>query len=241
MKKVVVFCLALAMAVSMSLTVFAGPGIFVSSPSGNSAPMLAEYTPKTDGCTAKLVVTSYADRATLDDATRLQLEKAYEQISGSADEFTKALEQLAKDKNMEVSQLSASDLFDISYYDCGEHEDHEGFTITLKAETLDRFVGFMHMNGDAWEIINVSEYNEEEETITFYVAKLSPFAIIVDNGSGDSTTQTEDNTAQTDNKPGQTDNDSAQTGDGSVVYVGAMAVAAFAIVLAVVSMKKQKA
>ena len=75
------------------------------------------------------------------------------------------------------------------------------------------------MMGDEWEIIEVSEVNEAENTITFYVENLSPFAIVVDNGSGDK---------------------APQTGDNTMVYLGVMAVAACGLVLVLVSGKKRK-
>ena len=225
MKKIVALCLTLVMAVSLCLTAIAAPGAFVASPSGNKAPELVSFTAP-DGCNAKLVITPYAERNTLDEATRLVLEEAYKQIANHIqnNDFSKALKALAESKNMTASQLSVSDLFDISYYGCEIHEEHKnqgGFTITLKAETLENFIGILHMKDGAWENLEIKDWNKDAKTVTFFVETLSPFAIVVDNGSGSST---------------------PPTGDSAMLmYLGVALVAAAALVVVLVNSKKQKA
>lgn len=219
MKKIAVVALSLVMVVCLTLIAIAGPGKFLNSPSRNAAPEIVSFTPASEDCYAYLVVTPYAERNTLDDATRAKLEEAYDQIANKGDAFVKILKELSEQKGIPVAELSVSDLFDISYYSCEHHANHKGFTITLKAETIKNFVGLVHLMGDEWEIIEVSEVNEAENTITFYVEDLSPFAIVVDNGSGDK---------------------APQTGDNTMVYLGVMAVAACGLVLVLVSGKKRK-
>ena len=221
MKKIAVVALSLVMVVCLTLIAIAGPGAFLNSPSHNAAPEIVSFTPASEDCYAYLKITPYAERNTLDDATRAKLEEAYDQIVNNKEDnaFTRILAELAEQKGYTVPELSVSDLFDISYYSCEHHADHKGFTITLKAETIKNFVGLIHMMGDEWEIIEVSEVNEAENTITFYVENLSPFAIVVDNGSGDK---------------------APQTGDNTMVYLGVMAVAACGLVLVLVSGKKRK-
>jgi hypothetical protein len=225
MKKIVALCLTLVMAVSLCLTAIAAPGAFVASPSGNKAPELVSFTAP-DGCNAKLVITPYAERHTLDEATRLVLEEAYKQIANVIEnnDFSKALKALAQEKGMAASELSVSDLFDISYYGCEIHEEHKnqgGFTITLKAETLGNLVGVLHMNNKNWENVQVLACDQDAKTVTFYVENLSPFAIVVDNGSGSST---------------------PPTGDSAMLmYLGVALVAAAALVVVLVNSKKQKA
>jgi hypothetical protein len=222
MKKIVVLCLTLVMVASLALTAFAAPGAFTVSPWGNPAPELISGTPVTEGCTGKLVITPYSQKNTLDEATRLVLEEAYDQIANNTVEsaFTTALAALAAAKEMEVSELSVSDLFDVSYIGCNEHGEHDGFVITLKTETLQSFVGLMHFNGQTWETLD-AEWDAEAGTVTFAVETLSPFAIVVDNGTGE--------------QP-------PQTGDRALVLYGAvMAVTAAGLALVLVSLKKKKA
>ncbi len=222
MKKIAVICLSLVMLFSISMTAFAAPGIFVSSPSGNPAPELVEVVNKTDACPAKIKITAYSERATLDAADREKIESAYTQIvnADSDNAFSKVLATLAKNNKMSVSSLSVSDLFDISYYNCENHEGHEGFTITLKADTIDQFVGMLHLNGEEWELVKVNNVDEDKNTVTFFVEELSPFAIVVDNGTG--------------SVP-------PQTGDTSMIYLWVMLATASGLALVLVCMKKQKA
>ncbi len=186
MKKIVVFCFAILMVFALTIPTFAAPGAFVSSPSGNMAPELVNYVAETEGCVATIKITAYSERASLDEAARLELEDAYNQIANPTEDnaYSKAINQLASDKSMNVSQLSVSDLFDISASDCEGHDAHEGFTITLKSETLTNLVGILHFNGSTWDIVDVSELNKEEGTVTFNVDELSPFAFVVGDGTG---------------------------------------------------------
>ena len=221
MKKIVALCLTLVMAVSLCLTALAAPGAFVASPSGNKAPELVSFTAP-DGCDAQLKVTSYAERNNLDEATRLALEEAYKQIANHIqnNDFSKALQALAESKDMTASELSVGDLFDISSYDCDDHDGHNGFTITLKAETLDNLVGILHLKNNTWENLQIVEWNKDAKTVTFFVETLSPFAIVVDNGSGSST---------------------PPPGDNAMAYLGVALVAAAGLVVVLVGAKKKKA
>ena len=148
MKKVLAICLMIVMVVSMSVTSFAAPGGFVSSPSGNPAPTVVDFDPSNDNCTGWLVITPYGDREDLSDVLRSLLEKAYNDIVNS-DDLTKLNAELAKiaaDKNIEGKNLAVSDLFDIHVTGCDFHDGHFGFDITLDADKLSSFVGLLHMN-----------------------------------------------------------------------------------------------
>ena len=115
MKKVVAICLMMVMVLSMSVNVFAAPGGFVSSPSGNPAPEVVIFAPSDDDCKGRLVVTAYGDRHDLSEALREMLEKAYDSIVNS-DDLTKLNAELAKiaaDRNIASTDLAVSDLFDI--------------------------------------------------------------------------------------------------------------------------------
>ena len=150
------------------------------------------------------------------------MEEAYKQIANHIqnNDFSKALKALAESKDMTASELSVGDLFDISYYDCDDHDGHNGFTITLKAETLDNLVGILHLKNNTWENLQIVEWNKDAKTVTFFVETLSPFAIVVDNGSGSST---------------------PPTGDNAMAYLGVALVAAAGLVVVLVGAKKKKA
>ena len=218
MKKVLALCLTLVMVIAMSVPAFAGPGGFVSSPSGSSAPDLYEYSNTDHNCTATLVITAYADRHTLDDETREELEAAYTEIANSTDITTlnADLAKLAKDMGIDGKKLAVSDLFDVSYYSCPSHSEHGAFHITIKPETLQNFAGLLHRNGDSWELL---EAKVDGELLTFVVEDLSPFAIVVDTSAG-----------------------SPVTGDFSNVgfYVAAMTVSAAALVVIVCMLAKKR-
>ncbi len=182
MKKVLSICIAVVLAVSVSLTAMAAPGGFISSPSGNLAPELVEFSSESEECTATLVITAYSDRETLPEKALEKIEKAYKDITENVDlsKLCADISALAKEKNVPVARLAVSDLFDISYYDCDDHEGHGHFDITLKPESLEHFVCLLHLKGDEWEI--VKDAKAEGEHLVFDVEELSPFAIVVDAG-----------------------------------------------------------
>ena len=225
MKKVLAICLMTVMVLSMSVNVFAAPGGFVNSPSGNPAPTVVDFDPSNDACTAHLVITPYGDRHVLSETLRTMLEKAYSEISSSDDltELNAELAKIAADKNIAGKDLAVSDLFDIHVTGCDYHDEHVDFDITLDADTLSRFVGLLHMNKDGvWELVTDAEVINNGEHLKFSVDSFSPFAIVVDTS---------------DPNP-----DSPQTGDNSMIHIYAiiMAVSALAIIVIAVKSKKQR-
>ena len=108
MKKVLAICLMTVMVLSMSVNVFAAPGGFVNSPSGNPAPTVVDFDPSNDACTAQLVITPYGDRHVLSETLRTMLEKAYSEISSSDDltELNAELAKIAADKNIAGKDLA---------------------------------------------------------------------------------------------------------------------------------------
>lgn len=225
MKKVLAICLMMVMVVSMSVSVFAAPGGFVSSPSGNPAPRIISFDPENDQCTAELVITPYGDRHDLSDTLRTMLEKAYNEIVDS-DDLTKLnaeLANVAAEKNIEGKNLAVSDLFDIHVTGCDYHDEHVDFDIALAADTLDHFVGLLHMNKNGeWELVADARVTNNSEHLEFSVDSFSPFAIVVDT--------TVDG------------GDAPQTGDNSMIhiYVILMAVSALALVVILIKNKKQR-
>ena len=225
MKKVLAICLTMVMVMSMSVTVLAAPGSFVSSPSGNPAPTVVDFDPSDDDCTGRLVVTLYGDRYDLSDALRSLFEKAYKSIENS-DDITKLNAELAKisaNKNIDGADLAVSDLFDIHVTVCDYHDEHVDFDITLDADTLNRFVGLLHMNKDGvWELVTDAEVVNNGEHLKFSVDSFSPFAIVVDTSSGTSV--------------------APQTGHNSMIhiYLIVMALSTLAVIGIAVKSKKQR-
>ena len=223
MKKVLAICLMIVMVVSMSVTSFAAPDGFVSSPSGNPAPTVVDFDPSNDNCTGWLVITPYGDKEDLSDVLRSLLEKAYNDIVNS-DDLTKLNAELAKiaaDKNIEGKNLAVSDLFDIHVTGCDYHDGHFGFNITLDADKLSGFVGLLHMNKNGeWELVADAKVVNNNENLQFSVDSLSPFAIVVDTTIDGG--------------------DAPQTGDNSMIYIYVILMAASALALVTILLKNKK-
>lgn len=224
MKKILTICFTLIMVLSLSISAFAAPGSFVSSPSGNPTPKLVEG--KIDGkedwdCGVKIVITAYSDRDHLSDAMKKMMEYAYSDIAMSVDltELNEELAKLAAEKDIDGRILAVSDLFNVSVDDCGEHS-HSELELILEAETLDRFVGLLHMpETGRWELVSNAQVINDGKQLKFSVKSLNgPFAIVVES----------------DKTP--------QTGDNSKIYVYAivLAVSALALVAIIIAKKKQK-
>ncbi len=225
MKKVLVICLTLVMVMCMSVSALATSGAFVSSPSGNPAPLVIAFESADEDCTATLVLTPYGEKSELSGAILTMFEQAYDEIAESGD-LTKLNAEFAKlvaDKKIDSENLAISDLFDIHVTGCEYHEEHADFDITLDADTLSHFVALLHMNKDGvWELVNDAKVVNNGEHLTFSVDSFSPFAIVVDTSAGTS---------------------DAPQANNALVYicVAAAAVIAVAVVLIVMKNKKQKA
>ena len=222
MKKVLAICFALVMVFSLSTSAFAAPGAFEKSPSGNPAPVIVNV--KIDGnntwnCGDKIVVTAHADRGELDAATRETIEYAYDDIvmSDYLTELNADLAKVAADKKIDGKKLAVSDLFDVSVVGCADN-DHVSYEITLEAETLDKFIGLLHMyEKGKWELVSNAQVIEGGKQLKFTVNSLSPFAIVVE-GAGKT----------------------PQTGDSSNIYIYVIILAVSALALIAVLVIKKK-
>ena len=185
MKKIVMICLALIVMASMSLSVCANQGGFVSSPSANSAPTLEFGKNESEDCVSELSIAAFSDRDQLSEEARKNIEEAYAMIMGTQDLSTlnAGIADLAKALQVDVASLAVSDLFDISASSCEGHEDHGHFDITLKAETLTNFVCLLHYYNGEWEIVEGAEVTNNGEHLEFDVDEFSPFAIVVSTGN----------------------------------------------------------
>lgn len=220
MKKLFMIVLAVLITATTALSVFAGPGLFVNSPSENPVPTIVEYHNEDHECTAELVITPYSERDTLPQDARDIIEKAYEDIVKSKDlsELCAPVKELAEKAGVPVDSLAVSDLFDISYYDCELHPSHGKFFIKISADTLKNFVGLMCLADDGWMLITDAAVDEGEEYVTFTTSELSPFAVIV----------------KTQNPPTQTGDDTANW-----IYFIIMMVSATALVFIAVAQRKK--
>lgn len=174
------------MVVSMSVTAFAAPGAFVYSPSLIPAPTVVEFKPADKDCTAELVITAYTARNDLSADARNMLERAYVSIAGTTD-LTKLNSDLAKlvTKNkIDPANLAVSDLFDAHAINCGPHDEHDKFSVTIKADTLEKFVALLHMNKNGeWELVKDAKVSKDGEHLEFTIDSFSPFVIVVDNAA----------------------------------------------------------
>lgn len=237
MKKLLVICLTVLMVLSMSLSAIAAPGGFVESPTNGNSPSLVGGQPDSDDCDGYIVVTPYAERDTLDDEKRKEIEDAYDEIVANEDvtKLNDELGDIADDKGISPEHLAVSELFDVSYYGCEEHEEHGGFTITIEAEMLDRFVALIVNNDGKWEIVETASVNEDGKTLTFHSETFSPFAIVVNNDP--------DYVPGGDNSDDVSDGKTPQTGDvrSFWIYIVIMAVSALAMIVLWIKYKKQSA
>ena len=184
MKKIIMLCLMVAIIASMSVSVFATTGGFVSSPSNNQAPKLLSV--KTDGknVTPEFDMTAYADRDELSEEARKEIEEAYASIKENVDlsSLNAALAKVAKKLDVEVSELAVSDLFDLAPKDEATFEDGEKHTVAIKAETLKNFVSLLHYEDGEWVIVEDAEVSDDGKNLTFTVDGFSPFATVVSTG-----------------------------------------------------------
>lgn len=179
--------MAISILAAFCVSVSAAPSNFVESPSAGKPVQLQSFEVDSEDCTMDLVLTNYSERNTLSAAAREKLEGAYGAIVNATDltALNTDLKNLASKNKIPAEKLAVSDLFDLSYVGCADHDDHGYVTVKFKAETLKNFVGLLHKNGDKWELI--SDAKASGDTLTFKVDDFSPFAIVVNtdpNGSG---------------------------------------------------------
>ncbi len=187
MKKALAIILALVVVVCAGFTIvaFAEPGAFVSSPSGNEAPEVVEVDYDDDSCEPEIVVTPYKDRETLDEDKEDDMNKAYEEIAAD-DDLTKLCPELkgvADAKGIPAERLAVSDLFDVSaYHTRNDHEYCGTTTISLKSETIKKFVALLHRDPDTdkWEVVDGVIVDKVNNTITFSAEDFSPYAIVIE-------------------------------------------------------------
>ncbi len=224
MKRVFAFIFTVIMTLSLCLGVSAAPGSFVESPSGSASPTLDGFTVLTESCEGEIIVTIYADRETLSEEDLAAIESAYDQIVATVDlsALNAELTQVASKLGVKATDLAVSDLFDVSYIGCDDHEGHTGFKITLKAKSLDKFAALLHLKDGVWEIVDDATVTDGK--LSFTADIFSPFAIVVNTSAGD-----------TPDVP-----DAPATGDDSSLIIYSMVIVACAAVILVVLKKARR-
>ena len=184
MKRVLMICLIVVMAMAVTLPVFAAAGGFVASPSRNQAPELIEGKNEDDECVSKLVITSYADRTQLAEEVRAGIEEAYTEIMGVQylDQLNSGIAKVAEDKGVTVESLAVTDMFDITPTECVDHANHGHFSITLEPSALKNFVCLLHFYDGKWNIVEDAKITGNGTRLEFTEDRFSPFAIVVSTG-----------------------------------------------------------
>ena len=185
MKKILTVFMLSIIALSLTFSAFAddAAGSFIQSPSANQAPELIAGGSDEHDCDQSLIITAYADRDGLSAEKKAELEAVYAKIKGTTNltSVCADLKALAEKLGIPTTNLSVSDLFDIS----DAHADAEGtFDVVLTADTLENFVGLLHYNDGQFELVDNAKVEERdgELHLVFSTDGLSPFAIVVDNG-----------------------------------------------------------
>jgi len=230
MKKVLVLCLTVVMIATMCVSAFAN-GIFVKSPSANKAPVIEEVEKESDDCTADLVLTPFGDRDKLPEEKKEILEIIYDAIvnidkiddavndavNTIKKELKEVIKEVAEEKKIEEKVIAVSDLFDVSHHGCKDHDEHKGFTVRLKAETLKNFISLLHYENGSWEVIKDVTVNKDG-TITFTGDMTGSYAVLVDSSKLPS-----------------------DTGDNSNIALWVMLLSASALAIVLVALKKKRA
>ena len=197
MKKLLSVCLAFVMVISFGVTVLAEGG-FVSSPSGNPAPEIVEPSE------GKIVIIPYSDRGKLSEAERKNLEAAYSSINenGNLVNLNQGLNDIAKDKNIDPSNLAVRDLFNVS-----NNGASGTYTLELKADTFKNFVALTaYVNGE-WKIVEDAKL--QGANLVFTANYFGPYAVVV-------------NTADDTKSPQTGINEAVQSSGASIAFYGAL-------------------
>ena len=181
MKKVLIGCIIIIMALTLTMPVFASRDDFVDSPSRRQAPILIEGKNEDDDCMSKITLYSYAERYKLPEEARTRIEVAYTQIIevDSLDQFDSKIAKLANEADVSVQSLAVIDIFEISSSECDSHKKHGSFNIIIEPDTFKNFVCLLHFVDGKWEVVDGAKVTNDGTYIEFNEDDFSPFAIVV--------------------------------------------------------------
>lgn len=195
MKKLIALLLAIIMLAALSVSAIAATADnFTKSPSNTGAPeMTYDWTDPVSGCDPELTITPYKDRETKPEI-KTAIEAAYDEIVHSQPSLRSLI---ITNGTLRGTNLMVSQLFDISFDDTahthtfGMNKTHNA-TIKLTGDEVKNFMYLLHYTYDTatpanstWEIVNYTRTTED--TISFTVNSLSPFAIVVKNTTSEPT------------------------------------------------------
>ena len=187
MKKFLSIMLSILMLATTQITALAADN-FVGSPTANNNPTLIEGT-SVDGDDYKVVINSFAERDQLNKNQKIDFENAYNSIKNANNliELNSELKDVADSKDINVENLSISDIFNVSYQDNdGNVIDNNGsFKIKVKAATLNNFVGLMHYDGQTWTMVKGAKVSADGY-LEFTTDYQGTFAVVV-NTAGTNT------------------------------------------------------
>ncbi|MBE7056226.1 MAG: hypothetical protein E7388_02135 [Ruminococcaceae bacterium] len=182
MKKTMVFVMTLMLVLSLGATGVFAAGGFVKSPSLNPAPELIHGISKDGQCDGTFVITPYDERDTLSDDELKEFEESYDDVKENEDlsKLVSELNDVAKDKNLDVTEFAVSDLFHTHVENCSHEEgkEHGTFDVTLKADTLNKYVGLLRYSDGEWSLVKEAIINKDGHLV-FEAAKLGSYAIVV--------------------------------------------------------------
>ncbi|MBE6807100.1 MAG: hypothetical protein E7527_03675 [Ruminococcaceae bacterium] len=215
MKRMMVSLMAVVLVLTMSVSVFAAGG-FISSPSGRKGPELIDAA--IVGCDGELILISYDERDQLSDDKREVFEESYQQIADNKDlsKVCEELKDLAEKLGIDVKDLAVSDLFYLDYTGCDDHEGHGPFTVKIRPEYVNNFVGLMAFVNGEWVLVDGAKV--VNGVLTFTGDHYGPYAIVLNTGL------------------------SPETGDSFPwIYVVLMGVSAVGLTAVLVALKKKTA
>lgn len=187
MKKVFAICLALVMVLTMGLNVMAAPNNFVESPSNNRVPVIVDKETTDGDCSnPTIIITPYGDRDKLTEEQKKNYEDAYNQIvnADSIEDMFSGITSVLPPGSI-ATDLSISDLFNMSCDNCDNPDSHGRITIQLNPETLKGFVGLIQFINGEWVLVEDAVVNNGY--LSFTAGELSTFAVVVDRTKAEST------------------------------------------------------
>ena len=129
MKKLFAIIMAVALMLTLSVSVCAAPGQFVQSPSTNSAPTLISVEKDNEDCTADLIITPYSERYLLPAELKALIEAhggKNQSAVASNTTYLLAGEKIGPSKLQKATKLGVKIIVDAVINHFGTDDDHVG-------------------------------------------------------------------------------------------------------------------
>lgn len=149
-----------------------------------------------DGLKYKLVITPYAQYPTIADMlSREMCPVAFSEVTATPvlSDYLPIVRQKAAEAGVSPESCYPYQLFDVTYYrDYGDHLEKsdlfDSITLSLPNYVLDHFVCLLHYKDGVWSVVENADVIREKGWLRFGVDSLSPFTIVVSDGSTDGST-----------------------------------------------------